>query len=90
MPAVMVTADLEHPDHDKLASGLKNLLRADEISGSPELDLAVKFDLDPVEGLTMVVHGRDADTVAFVSRCRGEGVTIRAVREDDESRFRLV
>lgn len=90
MPAAMVTAELEHHDPCSLAAGLKNLFKAREISRHLDLDLAVKFDLDPVEELMMVVQGREADVLAFISRCREDDVRIRAVREDDETHFRLV
>ncbi len=89
MPAVMVAADLEHHDHDELASGLKNLLKAREIFRHPDLGLTVRFDLDSTGELQMVVEGEEPDALAFVSRCKDEGVRIKAVREDDETHFRL-
>ena len=93
MPAVMVSAELDHHDNDELlAAGVKNLLKARGVSRHldlcPHLDVA--FDLDPADALEMVVEGEEEHVLRFVSRCKEEAVKFKAVREDDESRFWLV
>ena len=92
MPAVMVSAELDHHDNDELATGVKNLLKAKEVSGHGDLlpHLDVGFDLDPANALEMVVKGEEEPVLSFVSRCREEGVKFKAVREDDETYFRLI
>ncbi|MGB3635069.1 MAG: hypothetical protein WA982_13580 [Rubrobacteraceae bacterium] len=92
MPAVMVSAELDHHDNDELATGIKNLLQAKEVSDHLDLfpHLDVGFDLDPADALEMTVEGEEQHVLSFVSRCREEGAKFKAVREDDETHFRLV
>ena len=93
MPAVMVSAELDHHDNDDLlAAGVKNLLKAQGVSRHLDLclHLDVAFDLDPADALEMVVEGEEEHVFSFVHRCREEGVRIKAVKEDDETHFRLV
>ena len=92
MPAVMVSALLDHHDNDELAEGLQNLLKARDVSNHLDLrsHVEVRYDLDPADELEMVVQGEEEHVLAFVSRCREEGVKFKAVRENDETYFRLI
>ena len=58
------------------------------VTSSPHLD--VGFELDPADALEMVVTGEEEHVLSFVSRCREESVKFKAVREDDETHFRLI
>lgn len=92
MAAALVSALVANHDHHELAGDLANLLRARDVANHLDLypRLTVSFDLLDHDDLDMVVEGEKDDVIEFLSRCRAEGVRTKAVREDDESEFRLV
>ena len=91
MSAALVTALAVNHDHDELADDLANLLKANEIARHGDLDLEASVDLiASSDTLELTVEGEEGRMLSFLSRCEEEAVRVHAVREDDESHFRLV
>lgn len=88
MAAAMITAAVDDPC--TTSDNLKNLLTARDIALRGDLDLHLTFDLTSYDEVQMEAEGEEEDVIAFLAHCREEGVRIKAVREDDETHFRLV
>lgn len=90
MAGAFIAALVINHDADELARDLKNLVRAQDIALHLDLDLAVSFDLTSADELQLTVDGEEDQMLTVLTRCREEDVRVKAVREDDETRFRLV
>lgn len=90
---LIAAANFVHHDPRELASGLAFGPRASASSIAGHLDLqgelGVSYHLTDYDELEMHVEGEEGACLEFARRCREAGVSIKAVREDDETGYRL-
>ena len=89
MAAALVTAQFDPEDPAATSEALKNFFEARRIAWQWDT-LDTTYDATSYGTLEMEVEGPEDEAVAFVECCVAEGVRIHAVREDDETSFRLV
>ena len=89
MAAALVVAQFDPDDPAATSEALKNFFEARRIAWQWDT-LETTYDATSYGALEMEVEGPENEVVAFVERCVEEDVRVHAVREDDETSFRLV
>ena len=89
MAAALVVAQFDPDDSAATSEALKNFFEARSIAWQWDT-LETTYDATSYGALEMEVEGPENEVVAFVERCVEEDVRVHAVREDDETSFRLV
>ena len=89
MAAALIVAQFDPDDPAATSEALKNFFEARRIAWQWDT-LETTYDATSYGAFEMEVEGPEDEAVAFVERCVEEGVRIHAVREDDETSFRLV
>lgn len=90
MARALIAALLINHDTDELTRDLKNLVKARDIALHLGHGLATSYDLTAGDDLELTVESEEGQMLTFAERCREERVLVKAVREDDETHFRLV
>ena len=90
----MFSAQIDHPDEARKSEEISNLMRAREIAWSADFfeELDVSYELTSYGELQMIVTGEEGPMLELARRCKEENppVNAKAVREDDETPFRLL
>lgn len=90
MAGVLIASAIACDDPHDLQADLAALSVARRIAGHLDLrDLELSYDLTLTDDLYMYVEGEESLCLEYVRRCREEGVSVYAVREDDEAEYRL-
>lgn len=90
MAGALIAALLINHDTDELTRDLENLVKARDVAFHLDLTHATSYDLTAGDDLELTVEGEEEQMLTFLACCREEGVSVKAVREDDETHFRLV
>lgn len=94
MPHIMIAAQLGEPENNEvLKTDIANLLKARDLAWrTTDTPLADHYDVTSYGELSFTVSGDEKDILAFLDACKAQDppVRIKAIREDDETNFRLV